>query len=48
MQENVFNRQDNKVAAVADSQKKESTSKEQKALSEKDTKVIQVSEVILR
>lgn len=40
MQENVFNRQDNKVAAVADSQKKESTSKEQKALSEKDTKVI--------
>ncbi len=40
MNENVFTRQDNKVAAVADSQKKESTSKEQKALSEKDTKVI--------
>ena len=42
MQENVFNRQDNKVAAVADSQKKESTSKEQKTLSEKDTKVIRL------
>ena len=33
-------RQDNKVAAAADSQKKESSSKEPKALSEKDTKVI--------
>ncbi len=40
LQENVYNRQDNQVVAVADSSKKESTSKEQKALSEKDTKVI--------
>lgn len=40
MQENIYNRQDNKVAAAADFQKKESSSKEQKALSEKDTKVI--------
>ena len=40
MNENVFMRQDNKVAAVADSTKKESTSKEPKALSDKDSKVI--------
>ena len=39
-QENIYNRQDNQVAAVADSTKKESTGKEPKALSEKDSKVI--------
>ena len=40
MNENVFMRQDNQVAAVADSTKKESTRKEPKALSDKDSKVI--------
>lgn len=40
MNETIFMRQDNKVAAAADSQKKESTGKEQKALSEKDAKII--------
>jgi hypothetical protein len=40
MNENVYARQDNKVAAAADSTKKESTGKESKTLSEKDAKVI--------
>lgn len=39
-QENIYTRQDNKVAAVADSTKKESSSKESKTLSEKDAKTI--------
>ena len=38
--ETIFARQDNKVVAVADSTKKESTGKESKTLSEKDAKVI--------
>jgi hypothetical protein len=40
VQENIYNRQDNKVDAAVDSSKKESTNKESKALSEKDAKVI--------
>ena len=40
MNENVFTRQDNQVAAVADSSKKESSGKESKTLGEKDAKVI--------
>jgi hypothetical protein len=39
-QENIYMRQDNKVATVADSSKKESSSKESKTLSEKDAKTI--------
>ena len=39
-QENIYSRQDNQVAAVADSSKKESSVKESKTLSEKDAKVI--------
>ena len=39
-QENVFNRQDNKVAAVAATPKKGTTSKEPKTQSEKDAKII--------
>ncbi|WP_155950036.1 hypothetical protein [Prevotella sp. P6B4] len=38
--ETIFARQDNKVVAVADSTRKESTGKESKTLSEKDAKVI--------
>lgn len=38
--ENIYNRQDNQVAAAADSTKKESSSKESKTLSEKDVKTI--------
>ena len=40
MNENVFARQDNKVVAVADSSKKESSRKESTTLSEKDAKTI--------
>lgn len=40
LQENIFNRQDNQVVAAADSQKKESLSKEHKALNDKDVKII--------
>ena len=38
--ETIYTRQDNQVAAVADSSKKESSSKESKTLSDKDAKVI--------
>lgn len=38
--ENIYNRQDNQVAAVADPTKKESAGNESKTLSEKDAKVI--------
>lgn len=38
--ETIYTRQDNQVAAVADSSKKESSGKESKTLSEKDAKVI--------
>ncbi len=40
LQENVYSRQDNKVAAVAGSTKQETTGKESKTLSEKDAKTI--------
>lgn len=40
LQENIFNRQDNQVVAAADSQKKESQSKEHKAHNDKDVKII--------
>lgn len=40
MNENIYMRQDNQVAAVADSSKKESTGKESTTLSEKDAKII--------
>ena len=40
IQENIFNRQDNQVAAVADSKKKESTGKVSKTLSDMEAKVI--------
>ena len=39
-QENIYNRQDNKIVTVADSTKKESSVKELKTLSEKEAKVI--------
>ena len=39
-QENIYNRQDNKVAAAAATPKKGMTSKEPKAQSEKDAKII--------
>ena len=40
MNENIYTRQDNKVVAVADSTKKESSSKESTTLSERDAKTI--------
>lgn len=40
MNENIYTRQDNKVAAAADTTKKVSEEKESKTLSEKDAKVI--------
>ena len=40
VQENIFNRQGNQVAAVADSKKKESTGKVSKTLSDMEAKVI--------
>ena len=40
MNENIYMRQDNQVAAVADSSKKESTGKESTTLNEKEAKII--------